>query len=60
METVASMLAAAILIGMILISGGSRIYFRKKFDVSEHFEKIDQAVKRQQIAKRKLHNAHTK
>lgn len=54
------MLAAIIIIGMILVSGGSRMYFRKKFDVTEHFEKIDQAVKRQQVAKRKLHNAHTK
>ena len=54
------MLAAIIIIGMILISGGSRMYFRKKFDVTEHFEKIDKAVQRQQIAKRKLHNAHTK
>lgn len=60
MGTAISMLAAIIIIGMILISGGSRMYFRKKFDVTEHFEKIDQAVKRQQIAKRKLHNAHTK
>lgn len=60
MEMVFSMLAAAIIIGMILISGGSRMYFRKKFDVSENFEKIDKAVQRQQIAKRELHHAHTK
>lgn len=60
MGTAISMLAAIIIIGMILVSGGSRMYFRKKFDVSEHFDKIDQAVKRQQVAKRKLHNAHTK
>ena len=60
MGTAISMLAAIIIIGMILISGGSRMYFRKKFDVTEHFEKIDKAVQRQQIAKRKLHNAHTK
>ena len=60
MGTAISMLAAIIIIGMILISGGPRMYFRKKFDVTEHFEKIDKAVQRQQIAKRKLHNAHTK
>jgi hypothetical protein len=51
-ETVTSMLAAATIIGIILISGGARIWVRKKFDVSEHFANIDKAVQRQQIAKR--------
>lgn len=59
-EMVASMMTAAIIIGMILIGGGSRLYFRKKFDVAEHFEVIDQAIKKQSIAKRKLHNVQTK
>ena len=59
-EMVASMMTAAIIIGMILIGGGSRMYFRKKFDVSEHFEVIDQAIRNQEIAKRKLHNVQTK
>jgi hypothetical protein len=59
-ETVTSMLAAATIIGIILISGGARIWVRKRFDVSEHFEKIDEAVKRQQLAKRKLHSVQTK
>lgn len=57
---VVSMMTAAIIIGMILIGGGSRLYFRKKFDVGEHFEVIDQAIKKQAIAKRKLHNVQTK
>lgn len=59
-ETVTSMLAAATIIGIILISGGARIWVRKKFDVSEHFANIDKAVQRQQLAKRKLHNVQTK
>ena len=57
---VASMVTAAIIIGMILIGGGLRLYFRKKFDVSEHFAEIDRAVRRQQIAKGKMHSAQTK
>ena len=56
MESVVSMLAAATIIVIILISGGARLYIRRKFDVSEHFANIDKAVKRQQIAKRNLHN----
>lgn len=59
-EMVTSMLAAATIIAIILISGGARIWVRKKFDVTEHFDKIDEAVKRQQLAKRKLHSVQTK
>jgi hypothetical protein len=54
------MLAAATIIVIILISGGARLYIRRKFDVSEHFANIDKAVKRQQIAKRDLHNVQTR
>lgn len=53
-------MAALIIIGIILISGGARIYFRKKFDVSEHFEALEAAARRQNIAKTRLHNVHTK
>lgn len=60
LQTVVEMMTAAIIIGIILVGGGSRMYFRKKFDVSEHFEKLDQAIQRQQVAKRKLHNVQTK
>lgn len=56
MELVTSMLFAATIIVIILVSGGARLYIRRKFDVSEHFASIDKAVKRQQIAKRNLHN----
>lgn len=59
-ETVISMLAAATLIVIILLSGGARLYIKKKFDVSEHFDAIDNAVKSQAIAKRKLHNVQGK
>jgi len=55
-----SMLAAAVIIAMIILSSGSRMYFRKKFDVKEHFEKVDEAVQRQQSAKRMLHHAQNK
>jgi len=60
LEAVTSMLAAATIIGIILISGGARMWVRKKFDVTEHFENIDKAVQRQQLAKRKLHSVQTK
>lgn len=53
-------MAALIIIGIILISGGARIYFRKKFDVREHFDAIDAAARRQNIAKTRLHNVQTK
>lgn len=56
LQTVIEMMTAAIIIGIILVGGGSRMYFRKKFNVSEHFEALDQAIKRQEIAKRKMHN----
>lgn len=56
MGLVTSMLFAVTIIVIILISGGARLYIRKKFDVSEHFANIDKAVKRQTIAKRNLHN----
>lgn len=56
MEMVASMLFAITIIVIILLSGGARLYIRKRFDVSEHFDAIAEAAKRQQIAKRKLHN----
>ncbi len=55
-----SMLIALTIIVIVLLSGGARIYVRKKFDVSEHFDAISAATKRQQIAKRNLHNAQTK
>lgn len=58
--TVSSMLAAATIIVIILVSGGARIYIRKKFDVSEHFDAIAEAAKRQQIAKKELHNVQTR
>lgn len=57
---VTSMLVALSIIVIILISGGARVLIRRKFDVSEHFETIDQAVKRQQQQKRKLHNVQTR
>lgn len=55
-----SLLASLTIIGIILCSGVVRIYVHRKFNVSEHFEHIDQAVKRQQLAKRNLHNAQGK
>jgi hypothetical protein len=53
-------MAALIIIGIILISGGARIYIHRKFNVREHFDAIDAAVKRQNIAKTRLHNVQTK
>lgn len=59
-STVISMLAAATIIAIILVGGGARLYIRKKFDVSEHFDAIAEAAKRQQAAKRKMHNVQTR
>ncbi len=53
-------MAALIIIGIILISGGARMYFRRKFDPSEHLQTLDAAIKRQNIAKTRLHNVQTK
>lgn len=53
-------MAALIIIGIILISGGARMYFRKKFDISEHLQNIDAAARRQNLAKTRLHNVQGK
>lgn len=55
METLISM-TALILIVIILISGGCRTYFRRKFDASVHLRDVDAAIKRQANARRELHN----
>jgi len=57
---VTSMLFALTIIVIILASGGARIWVRRKFDPTEHIQEIDAAVKRQQLAKRKLHSVQTK
>ena len=57
METVINMATAFIIIVIILSSGGARVYFRKKFNISEELKLIDQATQRHSQAKRKLHNA---
>jgi hypothetical protein len=57
---VTSMLIAFTIIVIILLSGGARIWFRRKFDPTEHILEIDKAVKRQQLAKRNLHSVQTK
>jgi len=59
-ETVASMFTAITIIVIILVSGGARLYTKKKFSGAEHFSMIDDAVKRQNIAKRKLHHVQTR
>lgn len=53
---VINMFTAFMLIVIVLVSGGARTYFRRKFDPSEHIAQINKAVQRQEIAKRKLHN----
>lgn len=52
-----SMLTAFIIICIILISGGSRMYFRRKFDVSDEIRRINEATARHNTAKQRLHNA---
>lgn len=55
-EMVLDMLVAFTLIVIIILFGGTRIFVRKKFDVKEHFDSIDEAVKRNQLQQRKLHH----
>lgn len=54
-ELVTSMVTAIVLIAIIIVSGGTRMLFRKRFNVTEHFESIDAATKRQNQAKIGLH-----
>ena len=56
MEQVISMVTALVLIGIILLSGGFRTYFRHKFDVTQHLDNVARAAQRQQKAKQRLHN----
>lgn len=56
MEMVVSMVTALILISIILISGGFRLYFRKKFNIDDEIEMINRAAKRHTNAKQRLHN----
>lgn len=53
-------MVALVIICIILISGVARLYFRKKFDITEHLESIDAAARRQTIAKQRLHNVQVK
>lgn len=57
---VAEMLVAASIIVIIIVGSGSRMYFRKKFGVTEHFEAIDAALRQQTKAKGKLHNVQNR
>ena len=60
MVTELSMLTALAIIIIILLSGGSRLYFKRKFDVSEHIAEVAAAAKRNQAAKQRLHNVSTR
>lgn len=51
-----SMLTAFTLIIVILISGGARTFFRRKFNVDDELRLIDAAAKRHSQAKQRLHN----
>ncbi len=55
-----SMMTATAIIVIILLSGGARAYFRRKFDVSEHFDDVQKALARNHKAKQRLHNVQTK
>lgn len=43
------MMTALAFIVIIVISGLSRKYFRRRFDVQEHLTKVDRAYKRHEI-----------
>lgn len=51
-----SMMTALSIIVIILLSGGARTYFKRKFDVSEHLEDVARALQKNRKAKQRLHN----
>lgn len=51
-----SMATALTIIVIILFSGGARMYFRRKFNISDELKSIDEATKRHARANRRLHN----
>lgn len=51
-----SMMTALAIIVIILLSGGARTYFKRKFDVSEHIEELQSALQKNKKAKQRLHN----
>lgn len=54
------MLIAFMLIVVVLVSSGFRVYFRRRFDPSEHIATLDAAIQRQNNAKMRLHNVQQK
>lgn len=54
-----SMMTALAIIVIILLSGGARTYFKRKFDVSEHLEEVTRALQKNKRAKQRLHNVQT-
>lgn len=53
-----SMLTALVIIVIILASGVSRRYIKRKFDIADELKMIDKANARHTIAKQGLQNAH--
>lgn len=51
-----SMLTALAFIGIILLSGGTRAYFKRRFDVSEHLDDVSRALQKNKKAKQRLHS----
>jgi len=56
MWTEISMLTAFIIICIILLSGGARMYFKRKFDITPELKMIQDATDRHTKAKQRLHN----
>lgn len=54
-----SMLTALAFIGIILLSGGARAYFKHRFDVSGHLDDVARALQKNKKAKQRLHNVQT-
>lgn len=51
-----SMLTALGFIVIILLSGGARAYFKRRFDVSEHLDEVARALQKNKKAKQRLHS----
>lgn len=54
-----SMLTALAFMVIILLSGGARTYFKRRFDVSEHLDDVSRALQKNKKAKQRLHSVQT-
>lgn len=49
------MITALVIIAIILVSGGFRTYFKKKYDVTNHLEEVKRATRHNKEVRLKTH-----